>query len=291
MAQEMGARTLLPNCDWMLASIALQRGEMDEAAARVAAYRADFHLMPGGVHTGTYIVTAAEVADVRNESAIASKLLAPVYNDLAGHRLLLVIAPTAASTLTRRALGRGNRTDAANVVAEGELLATANPTLASLGAAAQHARGLLDRDPSALAGAEAAHRQPWARASAAEDLGAMLGQVDDPEHRATLERAAAAYERAGATRDADRARIRLRAIRPTRWHPVGPDPAATGWPTLTETELRVARLVSRGLTNSQVGAQMFVSRHTVGVHLRNIYRKLGVNSRVELTRLVVEEQQ
>ena len=59
---------------------------------------------------------------------------------------------------------------------------------------------------------------------------------------------------------------------------------------LTETELRVATLVSQGLTNSEAGNQMFISRHTVGVHLRHIYRKLAVNSRVELTRAIVEAE-
>ena len=54
-------------------------------------------------------------------------------------------------------------------------------------------------------------------------------------------------------------------------------------------ERRVADLVSQGLTNSEVGTQMFMSRHTVGVHLRHMFRKLAIKSRVELTRIVIEQ--
>ena len=51
---------------------------------------------------------------------------------------------------------------------------------------------------------------------------------------------------------------------------------------LTSTEQSVASLVVAGLTNRQVGEKLFISRYTVDSHLRAIYRKLGVASRVEL---------
>jgi DNA-binding CsgD family transcriptional regulator len=61
-----------------------------------------------------------------------------------------------------------------------------------------------------------------------------------------------------------------------------------GWGSLTPTEDRVARVVAEGLTNAKVAERLFLSRHTVDFHLRQIYRKLGINSRVELARLVLE---
>ena len=61
-----------------------------------------------------------------------------------------------------------------------------------------------------------------------------------------------------------------------------------GWESLRESELGVAELVAHGLTNREIGARLFLSRHTVDSHLRHIFWKLGINSRVELTRLVVE---
>jgi transcriptional regulator of acetoin/glycerol metabolism/DNA-binding CsgD family transcriptional regulator len=63
---------------------------------------------------------------------------------------------------------------------------------------------------------------------------------------------------------------------------------AYGWYGLTPTEDSVAELVADGLTNREVAAQLYLSSHTVGFHLRQIFRKLDINSRVELTRLFVE---
>jgi DNA-binding CsgD family transcriptional regulator len=61
-----------------------------------------------------------------------------------------------------------------------------------------------------------------------------------------------------------------------------------GWESLTKTERSIADLVSEGRTNREIAASTFLSHHTVGYHLRHIFDKLGVDSRVELTRLVVQ---
>ena len=62
-----------------------------------------------------------------------------------------------------------------------------------------------------------------------------------------------------------------------------------GWDSLTGAELRVADLVSWGYSNREAAGELFVSPHTVDAHLRSIFTKLGVRSRVELTRVVVEQ--
>ena len=54
---------------------------------------------------------------------------------------------------------------------------------------------------------------------------------------------------------------------------------------MTDSELAVARLVAGGLSNREVAERLFVSPHTVNSHLRHVFGKLDVNSRVELTRL------
>jgi DNA-binding CsgD family transcriptional regulator len=59
---------------------------------------------------------------------------------------------------------------------------------------------------------------------------------------------------------------------------------------MTASELHVARLVAQGLTNREVAEQLFVSPHTVSSHLRHVFEKLDVNSRVALTRLAVERE-
>ena len=64
-----------------------------------------------------------------------------------------------------------------------------------------------------------------------------------------------------------------------------------GWASLTETDRRIADLVAEGLKNREVAETIFVSRHTVDTHLRHIFLKLDIGSRVQLARLVVEREQ
>jgi len=51
---------------------------------------------------------------------------------------------------------------------------------------------------------------------------------------------------------------------------------------LTAQESEIARRTSQGLTNPQIGAQLFLSAYTVEWHLRRFYAKLGISSRKEL---------
>lgn len=57
---------------------------------------------------------------------------------------------------------------------------------------------------------------------------------------------------------------------------------STGWQSLTPTELAVSELVADGLTNRQIGEQLFISPATVKTHLAHIFNKLGVTSRSAL---------
>jgi DNA-binding NarL/FixJ family response regulator len=61
-----------------------------------------------------------------------------------------------------------------------------------------------------------------------------------------------------------------------------------GWENLRSSELGIAELVAEGLTNREIAARIFVSPHTVDFHLRQIYRKLSITSRIGLTRLVLQ---
>jgi DNA-binding CsgD family transcriptional regulator len=54
--------------------------------------------------------------------------------------------------------------------------------------------------------------------------------------------------------------------------------------SLTGRELEITRLVVDRMTNSQIASELFLSPKTVETHLRNIFRKVGVASRVELAR-------
>ncbi len=61
---------------------------------------------------------------------------------------------------------------------------------------------------------------------------------------------------------------------------------ATGLEALTSRELQVARLVVDRKTNPEIAAELFLSQKTVETHLRNIFRKIDVSSRVALARAV-----
>ena len=63
---------------------------------------------------------------------------------------------------------------------------------------------------------------------------------------------------------------------------------AYGWASLTSSERSVATVIAEGATNREAAARLFLSRHTIDFHLRQIFRKLGISSRVALTRLVVQ---
>ncbi|GLY50509.1 LuxR family transcriptional regulator [Lentzea sp. NBRC 102530] len=74
----------------------------------------------------------------------------------------------------------------------------------------------------------------------------------------------------------DRARAELRAA--------GDSTEPKDHPGLTPQQAQIARLVAEGATNREVAARLFLSHRTVEHHLRNIFARLGVRSRVELTR-------
>ncbi len=60
--------------------------------------------------------------------------------------------------------------------------------------------------------------------------------------------------------------------------------APVGESLLSERESAVLEAVTRGLSNREIGRQLWISEQTVKFHLRNVYRKLGVTSRTEAAR-------
>jgi DNA-binding CsgD family transcriptional regulator len=66
--------------------------------------------------------------------------------------------------------------------------------------------------------------------------------------------------------------------------------ASDPWQTLTDAELRVAELVAGGLTNRYIAEYLNLSPHTVDAHLKHIYTKLDIHSRVELTVLALQHR-
>lgn len=95
--------------------------------------------------------------------------------------------------------------------------------------------------------------------------------------RAQLAAAHEAFSQIGAEAFAERARGELHATGAKVRNPAVATPTA-----LTPQEAQIARLAGEGLTNPEIGAQLFISRHTVEWHLRKVFSKLGIASRKEI---------
>ena len=206
------------------------------------------------------------------------------------------IAPLALALLGEAQAAQGDLTGAHDTAA----------SLAALGPGAPY--------PAALAAwvsglAAGARRNPLSAVSALDDLDhaiagfAELGMPYE-EAVARLDRAPVRYaaghsadavaadltaafevlDRLQAKPQADRARAMLRRLgrRPvtmSRDHEQR---------SLSLREEEVAQLVAQGLSNAEVAERLFISSRTVGTHLEHIYRRLGLRSRSELRRYVVE---
>ena len=197
--------------------------------------------------------------------------------------------PEGAVLLVRGALAGGDQARALELAKETQRLALITPGDPDMAVAADHARGLIDQDPAVLQRAARSYAAARARAGALEDAGnAWAGQGDQGRATTLLSQAYALYEELDDADDLARVRSSLRAagIRLRHWaHADRPD---FGWDSLTDTERRIADLVAQGLSNRQVANRVFLSTHTVAFHLRHIFWKLGITSRVQLARIAGE---
>ncbi|MEU3596899.1 helix-turn-helix transcriptional regulator [Streptomyces filamentosus] len=115
--------------------------------------------------------------------------------------------------------------------------------------------------------------------------GVRLRRLRRPgEARGPLRDALVAFERAAAEGWARQARAELRATGAAGGR--APEPAALA--SLTPQQQRIARLVADGATNREVAARLSLSPRTVDHHLRGVYARLQLRSRVELSALVAE---
>ena len=127
----------------------------------------------------------------------------------------------------------------------------------------------------------------WA-ATARTLAGRALAQLGERDRAvAELETAAAELQRCGATRYRDAAERELRRLGQHIHRRTRPGKAdGTGIESLTERELQISRLVVDRRTNREIAAELYLSQKTIETHLRNIFRKLNADSRVDLARIV-----
>ncbi|MGH3380047.1 MAG: LuxR C-terminal-related transcriptional regulator [Actinoallomurus sp.] len=284
----LGPHVLVSSGRAVLAAAALRAGDLGTALRYV-----DGAAQPRGSAYPQAALTliGAQVAEARDGVESLASSFGALSGEVLRHRWTLAADPAAAAWLVRTAHGLDDRATAETVVAAVEGLADDNPAFPAVRAAAVHARGLLDGSPAALEQAAIAHADPWARASATEDsaLLSATGSGEDSRAVAAFDAALSAYEAIGARRDAARVRSRLRRLGVRRRHWNHTDRPVSGWASLTDTERNVSELVAQGLTNRQVADQLFMSTHTVAFHLRHVFRKLDIGSRVELARRALQQ--
>jgi DNA-binding NarL/FixJ family response regulator len=118
--------------------------------------------------------------------------------------------------------------------------------------------------------------------------GRACAQLGERDRAVTLlEHAAAELDRCGAARYRDEAHQELRRLGQRIHRRTRPgDATATGIRTLTARELEIARLIADRKTNGEIAGELFLSTKTVETHIRNMFRKLDADSRVDIARLV-----
>ncbi|WP_420081460.1 LuxR C-terminal-related transcriptional regulator [Streptomyces sp. JL4002] len=277
---------LAPQAWLVLGAVALRRGALGQAAVHVKTLEQEFPQQDSNPWQGAHLLLSAQLAEAQADMAAVADLLSGVAARADTLRALLLADPATAAWCVRASLAADLPDVARTVAASAECLRVLNPRVPAVLAAATHARALVDKDADALAGAGQLHRNPWARAAAAEDLGVLLLDRGDQEAAiAELDRSMGEYGVLGGEHDAARVRARLRQLGVRRRHWTHTKRPASGWESLTKTERKVAELVADGLTNQQAARHLFISPHTVGFHLRQVYRKLDIRSRTALIRI------
>lgn len=286
----------------LLVRLAIHEADLDQAADHL--HRVDQLLATADMGRRDEVAWArAEYCMARNRPAAAFEALADGYASLPDWPALMVREPRAAVQLVRmtRQLGRPQQTRV--VVETAQAIAARNPFSHSFAGVAAHARGLADSNLHSLRRASHILRlspRPLLRASALEDL--ARAEYTAGHHARALEltrEASELYRRGGSTHDHRRTESRQRSWqgrRPRQPHTHHlAEPAVTpaarpkdaAWRSLSESELRVVRLVAKGLSNREVADRLYLSPHTVDSHLRHSFAKLGVSNRIELTRKVM----
>ncbi|MEA2787475.1 MAG: hypothetical protein QOF71_3579 [Candidatus Eremiobacteraeota bacterium] len=301
---ETEALTILRECDevhedtyqvearLVLERVAQIRGRYAEAERHIALAVAD---IAGGDETRPVLIAAATAwfHESRGDYVRALPLVREVMHPRRGVRHRWRNLPGWLVVAARSALRGGDAGLAAEIESLALGLAERNPDVATIVGIAEQIRGLVRRDVEALRHATALlERSPrrFLFADAEGDYGlALLADGRRDAGVAALDRAWDRFNALGATSDAERIQRALQGtgVRRVRWASRKQKPL-TGWDSLTATEQRVARLIFQGHTNRSAANVLALSSHTVATHLRAIFGKFGVNSRVQLMHALMD---
>ncbi|MET7857730.1 AAA family ATPase [Streptomyces sp. NPDC005318] len=290
VADELEITLPNPQARSVLALVEIRRGDLAKARDHLRAAETG-----SGTKTQRYgpwvSLARAGLADAEGEDGEAAAALTGSFASREPTRLLAVPLSHWPG-IVRIALGDEDPSVAQAVSGALRSLTAQDESRQIIGAVRAHVDGLLDRDPRALVSAITGYRntgRPLALAAACEDLGELMAaSADTTPAIPYFEEAGQLASASGARRDQERIRRRLRQLgvrtAPVRNHTASPQ----GLGNLTESEQKLIPLVVQGLTNRAIADRLYVSVHTVNTHMKHIFTKLGINSRVELTRLAIE---
>ena len=279
LGAELGSRICQLESAAILSRTALVRGDAEEARQRISlGGRADAAEL---AHIPVLMLVRGWLLAEEGDPAMAVALLTPLAQGH-GRRTGPVALETwlDADACSRAGLAAGDSDFACRAVELAEEGAQRNPGVATFEAIAQGLRGLLGHDLDRLAqAADIVTRspRPLVRAGVFEDYGrALLAAGDLTGGGDRLDQAWALYDEAGAhgCRAAVQQAMRAAGIRRSWWASAQSRPT-DGWASLTEAEIRVAKLIADGHTNKSAATELGVSANTVGTHLRSVFAKLG----------------
>ncbi len=288
LASQTGWLAQLPNSLSILAKIEAGFGM---ASCREHADQAVTAAQAGG-HAGTAVHAPAAVGllelglDHPHDAAEAFQDAWDAAGPQAPPNLQLQILPDLVTAYTRAGL-RERATE--KLTQLDELAARAG--LFSARAAAARCHGILEPRDSTEWFEQALHwhakgTPPFQRARTHLAYGARLHRSrNKAAARDQLHSALELFERLGAAPWAERTRTEL--VSSGGSVPAHGDIIEL---QLTPQELQVSLAIQRGLTNANAAAELFLSVKTIEYHLSNIYRKLGINSRTQLIRILSENR-
>jgi DNA-binding CsgD family transcriptional regulator len=285
LGRQLGTNLHLLDAITIRTAVALLRGETELAVAQLQLADkltdADAAIRNPGI-----TVMRGWLAASRGDLPSARDILRPVLQGAEQDRSYWPLWPCWNGLFFQVGTAIGDGAFAASCLDVAEANAAGNPGVASFEGVALNLRGLGKQDLDILAEAvQVLDRspRPVLRAVGAESYGrVLLAAGRRSEALAQLDRAWDEYHRMGAwafRSDVQRA-MRQAGARRTKWSTTAAP--ATGWASLTDAERRVATLISAGYTNKSAASALGVSSNTVGTHLRAVFAKLGVQSRVQL---------